>query len=1295
MDVKFDKGIYEASLPLETPEGFYLNASNILAEGNSKKTDDGMLLTDIPTSVVAHGNCSIAENVVVLGVKDDRSIIGVYNTVTKLWTEILHQITDILQIKSATQVVGRKNWKGDMLIYFSTSTGSRRINLDDLPNEEDFDKVTSLFLDYELPLLDFTEQESTGEVLTGVYQFAARLVTGSDAKTPFGLMTGVIPVGRSSADANRENVVGGDPQEPTNKSISMTISGLDTSFKYLQVGVVTYVGLASVPTVHVTNLIQINDRTTLDFTYYGARDHLTTVPLIEFIASGIAYDTGKFFTQMNGTLLIGAPTVKDLPEVDWHRVASNIVSEYVVKKIPYLEGLQFVVEEKGSGNAIEQAVRETSETVVGDSYKNPKTCEKFKTFRRGEVYGFTITPKFKSGVLGPTIHVPALAGNALATKNSDRDTGGTLGSFISEEEYPDDRYPGIPKSSGIRLHKFPDAVMQPLVTGDVETGDMHIRLLGVKFSNIVLHESEEQFAGLIEGYIIGRLDRSGNETQLAQGVARPNQNIRYNGENDFTRASSLGDGHVNWVLDTDDGGGESQCYPTSFDATDFSFISPDIIHGLHTSSQATHIYQHSGYLSNPYAAPSFYDKSNFPSRDALSSPATAFKNITGGTSEVIDQTKTELDSNKKSVGPFGSPRQPGSKGGKENTTLQKNGTVLRMCSSDGFEWLSTKNDALMKRDQGITPQYFIQQKIGVNTDENRFALNDPIGTSSNNLNDRPLFVLNSLYRSLPKQYGSLDQMVSMQTHYQEWSSGETVEFFNGDTFINKYGLSINDEGFYPYNKGEEQTGDANFGFLKPINFGMVLYMWIESSNNYDLKHYTEPAGFSADAVGDSGSVPYFPAYKVLANNELPLGISSMAADAWYRPGYASQYNRQYTADPNLKPYAVTPPEDQEDLAVLSNRILYSDQSIQGEKADSYQIFLPNNYYDVPSENGILTDVYVNKELYASTAEVQWLLFFNTLATQATSAGEVVLGNGGAFNRPAVPLQTLDGGYGGTSHWTHSISTPLGRIFVDKVQGLIFMNGPKGMSILSAGLSEDYKTSIPLMSNEVIKLGSEPFRKRAYIRLSDEMFSFDTQRQLIISRHSAVPRWMISHGPHVFGQKDIVSAGNPGIFQFSTGVPGEYYGLMTESSITLVINGGNTTSKNFKTLDLITTFKNLEDRIVPFKTFNEIQVWNDFQNSGSNTLTVKTEAFEIEQIMHVLANKIRNSYRLGIPRDIVKDVSLDIFNTNNHKQLVGDTVAAEWLEKMKGNYICVKLTAFNTSGNITLQGVTLGLTENIR
>ena len=1228
-DVKFDKGIFSAGVTGKTPEGFYSDAMNIRENNSIKQTDEGMLKTLVPDGVIIWGNCSIADETIIVGELDNKTVIGVLGS-DDSWTVISHRAVDTIQANKPLQVTGRKNWAGERLVYFSTASGARRINLDkELPADDTtFDKLTSLFLEYDLPKTVYVGEGSTGNLFSGVYQFAVRLVTDSGASTPFGIATGVIPVTPGNVGSLRDDINGAPPQTATNKSIDIQVENVDSVFKYIQIGVLTYVGLANTPLVSITSLVSINDRTSINYTYTGDSDNLTQISINEFIASGVNYDTGEFFTQTGGTLLIGSPTESDTPNVDWHRVAENVVSKYVVKKISYKENLQFDVETENISGLNRQKVVETSSSAMDDSYKNPVTAEKYKGYRRDEVYAFTLTPVFTSGVLGPTIHIPAPIANTTPTTESNPDDGGLLGCFESQENYPDDRYPGIVAGSKLRFHKFPTAEQQPIVSGSVDSNDLFIRVLGVKFENIVLDPSEAEFESFIKGYIIGRVNRKGSESQLAQGIVRPTEDIRYNNDSNYARSSSLADGFTNWLIDTAAGGTASSAYPLNKDYSNFGFIAPDIIHNLYGVDTASHIYQHSAYRCNPYAAPT-----NGPSglnRLEVGTSNVAFKNVTGekDPSFNIDTTKTLLSGSRVDVAPFGLPLQPGFKGGKENTTVIKGTDTIRMASSDGFSWLSTVNGAGIPFNKTDDSFYNVYQKVqNGGPYEHGLVFGGETGTPSFTSipelsSDRPGFVIHSLYREVLKPYGSLDQMVSMNAHFEEWGSGE-CEFFNGDTFINKYGLSLNDEGFYPYNT-KDGDGEDSFnksGFIKPANMSMIVYMWIESSNNYDFRHYIEPEAFSADAVTASGSVPFFPAYKILSNYEIPFGILSMSGDAFKRLGYASQYNNQYSAQPNIKPFAVTPKEDLDRKAELKNRILYSVQSVQGEKADSYQIFLPNNYYDLPSENGYMTDLYVNKELYASTPETQWLLFYNTLATQATSVGEVVLGTGGAFNRPAVPLSTVAGGFGGTSHWTHAIDTPNGRFFVDKKQGLIFQS-LEGLKSLSMFLSDDYLDSIPLLDDSQIRIGSEPMRGRVFIRLDQEMYSFSSKSQAFISRHDYIPRWMISHGPNVLSQKDESSLGNAGVYMHSKGPNGIYYGVKCESYITLVFNAGFATSKQFKNLDLITHVENLQRNNMPFKTFDKIEVWNDEQYSGLLDITVKSNAFQKEQILEALTSRIK-------------------------------------------------------------------------
>ena len=179
MKADFSKGIHTNSKPVNTPEGSYRSAENMRVSGNAKRTDEGNTQTNVPIKFIQWGSCSIGTQTILLGTIDGTSVIGSLD-ISGVWLiEIAGRTPDILGFTGPVQVEGRKNWAGERLIYFSTEQGSRRINLDTInkptiPSNAEFDKLTSLFLEYDLPRVMYTGEEVTGTLMSGVYQLAAR-----------------------------------------------------------------------------------------------------------------------------------------------------------------------------------------------------------------------------------------------------------------------------------------------------------------------------------------------------------------------------------------------------------------------------------------------------------------------------------------------------------------------------------------------------------------------------------------------------------------------------------------------------------------------------------------------------------------------------------------------------------------------------------------------------------------------------------------------------------------------------------------------------------------------------------------------------------------------------------------------------------------------------------------------------------------------------------------------------------------------------------------------------------------
>jgi hypothetical protein len=182
---------------------------------------------------------------------------------------------------------------------------------------------------------------------------------------------------------------------------------------------------------------------------------------------------------------------------------------------------------------------------------------------------------------------------------------------------------------------------------------------------------------------------------------------------------------------------------------------------------------------------------------------------------------------------------------------------------------------------------------------------------------------------------------------------------------------------------------------------------------------------------------------------------------------------------------------------------------------------------------------------------------------------------------------------------------------------------------------------------------------------------------------------------MFSQKDSNSIGILGVYKHSKGINGYYYGLRTPSYITLVANMGSNTSKDFKALSLVTQVNSLSGDNLPFKTFDEIEVWNKEQYTGLVDIVIKENAFQKEGILETLTSRIKNSFRLSIHRNIVANPNLSIFEPSNHLQLKKDLVPTKWLDKIKGNYINIKLINLNNEGTLKLEDASILIAENNR
>jgi len=149
----------------------------------------------------------------------------------------------------------------------------------------------------------------------------------------------------------------------------------------------------------------------------------------------------------------------------------------------------------------------------------------------------------------------------------------------------------------------------------------------------------------------------------------------------------------------------------------------------------------------------------------------------------------------------------------------------------------------------------------------------------------------------------------------------------------------------------------------------------------------------------------------------------------------------------------------DDNEVFPTRVWYSEQSFQEEKVDNYRVFLPNNYRDIEGEHGEITDSYrLGNALFIHTREGLWQLPQNV---QERTTNEIVsfIGTGDFFSIPPRKVLDDDMGSGGTQHKWATVKTSNGVIFVDELEGKIFLHEDKLSNISLKGMRNWFKNHL--------------------------------------------------------------------------------------------------------------------------------------------------------------------------------------------------------------------------------------------
>lgn len=140
-----------------------------------------------------------------------------------------------------------------------------------------------------------------------------------------------------------------------------------------------------------------------------------------------------------------------------------------------------------------------------------------------------------------------------------------------------------------------------------------------------------------------------------------------------------------------------------------------------------------------------------------------------------------------------------------------------------------------------------------------------------------------------------------------------------------------------------------------------------------------------------------------------------------------------------------------------NRVHYSQQSFQEELSDNYRAFLPNNYRDVESGLGQITNLFrQNNKLYIHTEEG---LFYLPANLQERVNNDLIsfIGTGEFFSHMPILLSNENIGNLGSINSFGTTETPHGIVFISSREGKVYLLKENGLEILSdRGMSNFFK-----------------------------------------------------------------------------------------------------------------------------------------------------------------------------------------------------------------------------------------------
>ena len=1288
----FEKGLHRTNSPVEQPEGSYVDAYNWI------RNDSGRLVNEELEEVIKEltdakgykflGSCPVNNSFVCFFKQNANngnfySEIGVFENgvYTRVFNDFFTNPFYSLNFNNPIDSVARIVSTGDTVVYFvEEGNPPRRFNLTAFQNLGPSQYTSELYntvedwnlqLTFKMPYANYSV-ERNGTLPTGTYSFAFRYATDENNKTTFNIPSRFFNIANNSQD-NNDTVTGDLPQTSSNQNIVMSLQNLDTNYPYIEVVVITYLGLTNVLSIKSLGLFE--NKNNLQINFNSASQYLQDVSEGVLLEMPINVNSASCIEQKDNILILSNITSKKYDVGFQKDVANNIKLYWEIEQKPVdvrrnitgvrqggslcwpvgnqgFEDIADITRRYGSiyGTQDRPSVSRDQNFQQSNVYQNPQVL---KGFQRGEVYSFSITPIYKDGSVGFAYHIP---GNLYPSTNQP-----TLKVWESFYTYTE-MYQKADLTGPIRHHQMPDYDETGYI-GDVD----YVNILKVKATNI--NFTTEQLNN-IQGYIIGYQPRNNdvNTRIIDNGFSRPYLQNQYNKDKyigtlwtgSVVHVEKLGEGSTdesrasytwstNWsenqeyaMYHSPDSLLDKQKIKAGYKIQRVGYGNNLILHSGNSALDSTYFEQYTNKGNDPY-----YVKMTLPictNNSPSAENVNLYVNMFFEFNEFVFNKGSLTNIDTAEYVPFV---------GAENPITIDNKISIKYCSE--YIHLKTRFShfydptSISQSNYFLDYQYYISQIEGFGEpDDGSYIFNPSLNRVTYNDNTQRIGInLCRIINENPQQYGTLENS-EYTPAVVVLGNIPTETILEGDVYISKYFFNMYDD-LIGSTTSEHVSGHSMMG------------IYVESKNNYALRHT------------EDGKVPFYPNYKYFVNDD--EANYGMFDNEWFK--VTTGYNKQYSSLTGLK-LSFPKPLFFSEITNYNNRSIYSNQSFESELVDQYRIFSANSFHDIPRHRGVIKDTFVfNNNFYHHTEYGLWLSYFNPNTLQNTSQGEVVLGNAGIFRIPSKLVLDIKGGYMGTNDKS-GINTPFGRVFLDHYQGKIFLLADESpIEISDLGLFSFFRNDFINTTDKYI-MGYDWANKRLLIsQVGKKAISFYPKTQTWTSLHDFAPEAYLTINGQSYAWKDA----NTCFYNINNSVRKNSY-------ITFVENTQPDAFKRFDRIEMNTMsggnqglyspgFVEPDSYIFKNESFSKIHCWTDRQNTTELDFKYShdynTNFLYSYDPTVVAVNYYKSSFHAELPLDAVKNPYANIFDTTSNTDITADFRA-----HMKGKFLYTKLSYNNTS-----------------